>query len=347
MKKSFRIVLIAAVAVGCMVSMCGRKKGAVEKPVVVLGKDTLTAEELTKMSGDTALTPAQIRRTALLVSLAKKAPVPADTARFTKDVDEISEQMSLRSGRQWTRQQVASLLQASRALKGMVDSTKDAAVVMRHLDSLFRQVIMIGGRPVDGGGNAFPAPVDMEPKKRIGMTETEMRLALASIVGRAFQLPPELADIVAGYAFEDEARRGESAALSDIVKGLVYDPSKEMRREKRPEIAPAQRDNSAVALRYRTRASIMDSIGRHLPYLEAIYKRQLKIHQTMSGTVIVSFRVDAGGKVMAAHITRSDIREKDFIDPFLEYVRSIRFRPIPEQVGPMTFEFPFEFKAED
>ncbi len=82
---------------GCVAVMCGKKKEAEVKPIAMLGSDTLTAEQLLTVCPDTAASPMKIRRIMLQVSLAKKAPAPDDTARFYKAVDEIAEQMSLRS----------------------------------------------------------------------------------------------------------------------------------------------------------------------------------------------------------------------------------------------------------
>ena len=66
----------------------------------------------------------------------------------------------------------------------------------------------------------------------------------------------------------------------------------------------------------------------------------------MKGTVQVCFCVDPSGKVVSAEVRSSDIRQQDFIADLLQYVRTIRFKTIPEDVGEMTFVFPFEFNVD-
>jgi hypothetical protein len=50
--------------------------------------------------------------------------------------------------------------------------------------------------------------------------------------------------------------------------------------------------------------------------------------------------------VVSASVSRSDISEREFVDPLLQYVQHIRFLPIPQHIGNMSFEFPFTFEPE-
>lgn len=100
------------------------------------------------------------------------------------------------------------------------------------------------------------------------------------------------------------------------------------------------------ALKFRSQASIRTSIGNHLPNVNLVYKKTLKIHPDVKGTVQVRFCVNPSGKVVSAEVRSSDIRQKDFIADLLHYVRTIRFKTIPEDIGEMTFVFPFEFNVE-
>jgi TonB family protein len=99
----------------------------------------------------------------------------------------------------------------------------------------------------------------------------------------------------------------------------------------------------AMALKYRSRETIQDSIGRHIPNINVLYKKKLKMYPNMEGTVWITFRVDPSGRVISAKVKSSDITEKDFIDPFLAYTQRIHFKSVPQEVGDMSFVFPFEF----
>ncbi|MBD3392716.1 MAG: TonB family protein [Chitinivibrionales bacterium] len=327
-----------AVAVFCVLVSCGRKPKE-DKPAAVVGADTITVGEIKEIATDTSA--ASLKRAAMQASLSKRAARPADTARYRKSVDEVAQQLALRTSREWTSSQASSLLNATRALRAEIDTAADPAAVARRVDSLAGSVDLLcrsdTGAAAPESAAAMPVISDTSAQGR--------RAALAAVIRKAFALSPELADILADFAAEDVEGGRDSMAVKDIVKGLVYEPKEDLAKESMP-LSSRRRDNSAEALRHRTRASIMDSIGRHLPHLEALYKKRLKIHQNIAGTVVVSFRVDAAGRVMSARVVRSDIREDEFLKPFAEYVKTIRFRPIPRRVGPMTFEFPFEFKAE-
>ena len=100
------------------------------------------------------------------------------------------------------------------------------------------------------------------------------------------------------------------------------------------------------ALKFRSKESIRSSIGNHLPNINLVYKKKLKIYPDVKGTVQVCFCVDPSGKVVSAEVRSSDIRQQDFIADLLQYVRTIRFKTIPEDVGEMTFVFPFEFNVD-
>ena len=343
MKRICSIVLLLACAVlSCMLMSCGGK-GKEEKAVAVVGDDTLTMGDLKKLAADTVRDAAKLRRIALQTSLAKKAAKPADTARYRQMVDEVAQQLSLRSDREWNTEEAAVLLAAARALKAQFDTVQDPGAVVRYMDSLSASVALL----CKTTAGSTESKQEKLAAGSVDTTEAGRRTALAAAIRRAFALSPELAEILIDFAKEDASPEDDSVSVKDIVKGLVYDRSKAPDKETREhEARHVRRDNSALALRYRNRKSIVDSISRHMVSLEALYKKKLKVHQEMAGKVIVSLRVDASGRVMSARIVASDIRERDFLKPFLAYVKNIRFKPIPQKVGPMTFEFPFEFKAE-
>ena len=122
-----------------------------------------------------------------------------------------------------------------------------------------------------------------------------------------------------------------------------------MRRQKKKEQCSAGKkyepvENSALALKFRNQQSINTTVSEHIPNLEVLYKKELKLYPEMSGTVYVTFKVSYAGEVILAEIKSSEIENEKFIVPLLDYVKKIKFKAIPENVGNMTFEFPFEFK---
>jgi hypothetical protein len=72
------------------------------------------------------------------------------------------------------------------------------------------------------------------------------------------------------------------------------------------------------------------------------------MHQSMAGTVWVTFQISAAGAVLSAQLKTNSVREKDFLVPFQDYlIEKVRFKPVPDDVGTMAFTFPFEFSPEN
>jgi TonB family protein len=231
----------------------------------------------------------------------------------------------------------SSVFGAARALRSVV-SDADSAATATYLDSLHSSIHGLG----DSLGRA-PLPsssffADTGAAHRMELLATLLRSQLGHT--------PTAAALVAEFAMADGRALRDSIDMAGVVRGLVRDSTGPGRESvaRRPAASRRRRpDNSALALKFRDSQSIKDSIGKHTPNLQALYKRELKRHAGMSGTVYVTFRVAPSGKVLSATIKSTQIEEKDFLVPFIEYAGTMRFKPIPEHVGPMTFEFPFSF----
>jgi TonB family protein len=337
---------------------CG-KKAVEEKPVAVMGTDTLTRAEFSKLSADTVHGPSELRRIVLQWALAIQEPVPEDTAQYRQTVDELAEQLSLRSDRQWITAEAGLLLRAVRAIIAWMDDVEDPSTVGNFVDSIASSVVVLG----DTAEQKEPEPDDASPAATDDTEDVDKKALLSALVKRVFDLSPALAGIIIDFATEGTDWEEDVGVADDLVKGLVYDSTveaelKKLRREKaqvaarirhlpRPKPRPIRRDNWREALKHRPRGSIVDSINKHLPYLQSIYKKKLRLHTDMAGKVVVSFRIAASGKVIRAKVTKSGIPYKAFLEPFLAHVKTIRFKQIPEDVGPTSVEFPFEFKAEE
>ncbi|MBN1130956.1 MAG: energy transducer TonB, partial [Chitinispirillaceae bacterium] len=134
-------------------------------------------------------------------------------------------------------------------------------------------------------------------------------------------------------------------AVDTMIKGLIADPNAPVKRT-----APAMKQappDPAKALSFRSQGSIRDSIARHQTNLQQLYKRYLKGGDVTSGTVWVTFQVNAEGRVTGVRILKSEISNTQFLERLGQYVRLITFKQIPESAGSMTFEFPFEFTTEE
>ncbi len=122
----------------------------------------------------------------------------------------------------------------------------------------------------------------------------------------------------------------EAPTCRPISRGLS--PIRRISPGNRARPRPSKsRDPSRIpklALKYRPQQLISDSIKKHIPTLEAIYKKQLKIHPNLNGTVWVTFVILPDGTVASTQVHSADIGEKDFLTPFSQYVQRIRFSRI-------------------
>jgi TonB family protein len=326
----------------CLLLFCAKPKTE-QKAASAGGQDTLSTQAVLDVRPDAAGDSMRLGIVPLELALAKSGRAmgmgEGDPAAKT-----LARDLSLRAGQEWSTEAAASLLAASRAIKSVLDTAHTPSAVKAYLDSLFR--VSTGGRAVLAG--SLPStriPANLPGKK-------SRRDLLPIYLKAALGVSDVIAQILADYLDTSGTRTGDSASLRKMVKNLVRDRNQpaapDLPREAVMKSETLEtRDNSELALRFRNQQSIQDSIMKHMIVLKAIYKKSLKRNTTMAGTVIIEFRVNAPGKVIAAAVSKSDIRDQEFIDPLLSYMRTIGFRPVPQNVGNMTFEFPFEFSPEE
>lgn len=341
MKTFLGYVSVATVLL--VVISCGKQEPEAEMVATVDG-DTLTADILQRVSPDSVMDSVSLHRTVLQVALAGGA-LPADSGG-DKDAHGLAEQLSLRSGQKWKSEAAASRLAAARTLKKAVDSIGSKQGVVSFIDSLFQSRVRMGKDTATPQGSTLVAQELSRLKDDTLTAETDLGAVLAAVFG----MPQDQADILAEYALTEGSGAADSADVSAMVKGLVFDSVAHAQKKALAAAKAARRrapqDNSEQVLKYRGMQSIKDSIAGHDKNIQALYKKVLKTHPSMQGRVMVRFRVDAAGKVIEARVASSRIRESEFLDPLVGYVREIEFKEVPDHLGNMTFEFPFEFTPE-
>ena len=263
-------------------------------------------------------------------------------------VRNFKERLLLVSGNEWDPVAAGLLLKAAQQMFVRLGG-QSCAAAEHFIDSL-RQLATTA---ITAPGTASQWP--QFTCDTIDITQHQGKVWLTAAV---FGLSPGLADLLVDF-FATPSPQDTStdiAALKDMVSGLVSSPAsiKEQPHHGKPvdrrasvgQQSVEKPDNSAAALRYRTQQSIRDSINKHIPNLKQLYKKSLKINPSIAGKVVMTIRVGAGGRVISANIKTSEISNKTFLVPLAVYVRTIRFKPIPEKIGNMTFDFPFEFNPE-
>jgi hypothetical protein len=323
--------------------LCVKKAPEVQNTLsCIIGSDTLTQTGVSQLVPG-ALPPAgKMSRAALQCALSKQACRGTFTEKDREFFSDLSSQLGSGTGESWSPQAAASLYRAAKALQAKTRELPTALEVASYVDSLFASAV----RRSDSG---IVCQLLVNDSLLRSMGSIATREDLERILAEVFCIPLKSAGILTDFLISEEMEQKAVTEASSHVKGLVSRETTHVRKPPQvgaPSTLAKAQENLKLALMYRTQQSITDSIKRHLPNLEALYKRHLKIHQSLSGTVWVTFVINPDGRVASARIKSTDIPEKDFLNPFCTYVEKMHFLRIPDDLGPMTFEFPFEFSPE-
>jgi TonB family protein len=329
----------------CCALYCGKQAPVI--PAIIFNSDTLTVDRVADY--DPSIANDSVRLRAIAIRLVCAGHLPDSLTDSTAFL--LAERLLLVTSVEWKPAAAALLLGASKGLVAMAGETTSCATIRSMADSLFK---------LSSGALHVPAAPGWQ-LLACDSVDLPQPAGKAWLLRTILLVTPEVAGLLADFAgMSQSAPDADSTDLKNMVAGLVSTPESIRREEMRrkaaeaknastavPSTTPAQEsDNSAEALRFRDQNSIRDSIEKHIPDLKQLYKKILKTNSSLAGKVVVTIRVDAAGSIINARIKLSEIDNKAFLDPFVMYVRTIRFKPIPEKVGAMTFDFPFEFNPE-
>jgi hypothetical protein len=347
MKKKVLVIIGVCVA-GIGLFSCAKKTAIEPQPLVIAGPDTLLLSDIKPLTGESP-SAIDLRRAALLAILSKRGLTASDSSAFASATVELADAISLETSTAWSPLRAGAAIRAATVIDAMLTAKLSPEKTVDSLNRLYRS-IQVPNTDVSSD-SMMPIATDAfgDAGKTIGKAQRERALVLAALLNLSPQNGLTVADVALGKNADNSGK-----SVKESIKGLVFDASRQKQKSLSPDGGPAEQifekaenpDNSSLALKFRTQKSITDSIQKHLPNLEALYRKQLKIHQDIRGVVIVGFRISANGKVISADIKKSDIRVKEFLQPFITYMSSIRFLSIPDKVGPMSFDFPFEFSPE-
>jgi TonB family protein len=327
----------------CLVTSCGRKGRPADECLFLIGGDTVSISTVNLLVPDSLPLPQKIGRAALELVCSRQCSDSGQAKRIGSD---LAVQLSRQGQETWSPEAGRTLWAAARLIAVRARETGSLARASGFADSLLWAAVTVRDSASFREFRKKRSPAfDAAPPWHGDQA------ALEQLIATVFDLPRGASRIVCEFVAEEAAGSSRSPDMNSMIKGLVYDSASQRLKKPRPTAAPAAAapaENSKEALRFRGRSSIKDSIEKHIPDLEALYKKHLKMHETMKGTIWVTFHIDPSGKVTSARVRTSSITEKDFLNPFHEYVaQKISFLRIPEQAGAMSVEFPFEFAPEN
>jgi hypothetical protein len=339
---------IVSVVAGIMFFNCSPKRIDEAHLFCIIGKDTLTMHRIVQLVPDSMADGSRTMRALFELMCANQAAGPNAktggspyTAPSKQLIDDLARQLSLQSADAWTPDAAQKLYYAGKFIQSLA-SERTMAAVFTRLDKIFLETVVNSDtatlREITARKDSIFAT--LRPLPWTGRTEDLLRLLL--------MLPPQSAKVVEEFLNSSETITDKGPQAQTMIQGLLASGKEAKKPQTALRTSAPPKANSGEVLRYRSKQSIKDSIARHIPDLEALYKKHLKVHQAMAGTVWVTFQISAAGNVLSAQLKTSTIGEKDFLVPLQDYlIEKVRFKPIPENLGAMAFEFPFDFSSEN
>jgi hypothetical protein len=348
-RKLSSVLLVSAIFFICLVADCGKDGRNPRSKFLIIGTDTLTTARINIIAPDSLLMMRKTMRASLEILLVKstsKGTLQSDSLLVKQIGIDLAEQLYRQTADAWTPEAAGYLYNAVKVVMAVenvnkafvrIDSIVSVSTAIN--DSTLKKELLEHIRSLVKGPNMAP--------------DSTMSEQTAAVL---FFLEPDVARIVCEFAATAEMSAKNVSDKPVTVKGLVCNKNPVVtQKTSSHKMAPVKtasttviNNNAKYALKYRNQESIKDSIKKHLPDLEAMYKKYLKMHPDMTGTIWVTFNIKTEGSIASAQIKTSQIIEKDFLYPFHEYIKkNIHFLPVPEKTGIMTVEFPFEFTPEN
>jgi hypothetical protein len=326
---------------------CTQRKNPQFQCICTVGSDTLTLHRAEQLVPDSSSAPAHARilRALFECMYAGRIRASASTGTGAQDKQlalDLAQQLSRQNNDAWTPEAAMVLYDAAKYLKSKAAEGQSMLNMLACSESLFTGTVVFcdtgsKGIIISGKDSLF----------NVWSTQQTTH-SMAELLSALLIVPAPTARIVCDFLNSAETSPNTGSDARTMIKGLLFDSSAHRKTETRRAPVPVLKDNSRAVLRYRSQQSIKDSIAVHVPFLESLYKKHLKVHQTMAGTVWVTFQISAQGTVLSARLKTNSITEKDFLVPFQDYlIEKVRFKPVPEEAGPMAFTFPFEFSPEN
>ncbi|MDG5814822.1 TonB family protein [Chitinispirillales bacterium ANBcel5] len=112
---------------------------------------------------------------------------------------------------------------------------------------------------------------------------------------------------------------------------------------KSPEYLELKRRQQLSINPYRRPSFIKRIIDEHSPELRFIYNRHLRTEEKISGQMLVEMTIAADGTVTATRIVQSTMGDPNFEQNVLQSILKWNFRAVPDSLGELVINYPFEF----
>jgi TonB family protein len=113
------------------------------------------------------------------------------------------------------------------------------------------------------------------------------------------------------------------------------------------EISELKRRQYLAGNPYRRPSSLKKVIDGHSSALQYIYNKRLRTGIKLSGKMLVGIEIMADGSVSEAKVIQSNMGDQQFENDIVQQIQRWKFRAVPDSLGSLTVNYPFEFYEEN
>ncbi len=115
----------------------------------------------------------------------------------------------------------------------------------------------------------------------------------------------------------------------------------------RTEMKELKRMQALKENAYRRPTAIKSVIDENASQLKYLYNKRLRRGAKISGKMQVSIRIMPDGSVGGTKVVQSNLGDNTFENQVVERIENWRFRQVPDSLGELTVNYPFEFYEEE
>ena len=113
------------------------------------------------------------------------------------------------------------------------------------------------------------------------------------------------------------------------------------------EVRELQRRQFLAENPFRRPTSLKQFIDANSGALRYLYNKRLRTGIKLSGKMLMEIRIKADGTVGEAKVLQSDMGDGEFEQSIVQQIQTWKFRAIPDSLGDLTVNYPFEFYEEE
>lgn len=112
------------------------------------------------------------------------------------------------------------------------------------------------------------------------------------------------------------------------------------------EIKELRRRQILAANPFRRPSTLKQSIDEYSVELRYLYNKRLRSGVKLSGNMLMEIRIRPDGTIGAAKILQSNLGDPAFEKSVMQKVENWKFKAVPDSLGDLTINYPFEFYEE-